>query len=304
MSLRARQAGLAVAFLAPAFLLVGAFLYYPIIQTFIYSFFDLRATTDLTPDRFVRFRNYADVFSDREFWGSLRFTAYFTVVAIMTEFAVGMGLALASYSVPKPLRWAVRALIVIPWAVPPVGQASMGKWLYNTDVGLFGAVLTDLGLGERPPPFLTNAPLAVHSVIAAHAWKGASITAVFLMGGLALIPVALTEAARIDGANAWTRFTRITLPLLRPTILAALLFRTVDALRSFDIVYGLTGGGPGNATEILSAFVYRYYFGFALFGLGSAYAVVTFLIVMAAGSLTIWRLRASGAFQRGQYGGA
>jgi multiple sugar transport system permease protein len=298
MTLRRRETLLALAFLLPSFVMIGAFLYYPILQTLLYSFFDLQFTTTVTADRFIGLRNYSDVFTDAEFWGSLRFTLYFTGLAVLIEFIIGMGLALASYQVPKSLRWLVRALVVVPWAVPPVVQASMWKWLYNSDVGLFGVVLVDLGLLAEPPQFLTQATLAVHSVIVAHAWKGSSITAIFLMGGLAVISQTLYEAARIDGANGWTRFTRITLPLLTPTILAALLFRTIDALRSFDIVYGLTGGGPGNATEILSAFVYRYYFSFTLFGLGSAYAVVTFVLVMAVSSVYLWRLRANVSFRR------
>lgn len=298
MTLRTRETLLALIFLLPAFVLVGIFLYYPIIQTVVNSFFELRYTTTLSADRFIGWRNYADVFRDGAFWRSMGFTLYFTVMAVGLEFVVGMGLALASYQVPKPLRWLIRALIVLPWAVPPVIQATMWKWFLNSEVGLLGVILTDLGLVASPPLFLSRGWLAVHSVIIAHAWKGAAITAVFLMGGLAVIPQHLYDAARIDGAGRWTRFVRITLPLLVPTSLAALLFRTIDALRAFDLIYGLTGGGPGNATEILSAFVYEYYFGFALFGLGSAYAVITFLIVMLFSSVYLWRLRANLQWQQ------
>lgn len=297
MSLQTRRTLLAVVFLTPAFLMVGVFLYYPIVGTIRYSFYDLPYTTTPSREAFIGLLNYRDVLSDGEFWGSLRFTLYFTGFAVALEFIVGMGLALGTNAVPKPLRPVTRALVILPWAVPPVIQASMWRWLYNADVGLFGAILVDLGLTDSSPLFLSRAGLAVHSVIVAHAWKGAAITAVFFMGGLAVIPRHLYEAARIDGAGPLTRFFRVTLPLMVPTVLAALLFRTIDALRAFDIIYGLTGGGPGTATEILSAFVYRYYFGFARFGLGSAYAVVTFVIVMAVSGVYLWRLRQSVAFE-------
>jgi ABC-type sugar transport system permease subunit len=209
------------------------------------------------------------------------------VASVFLEFWIGLGLALLTFWVARPLRGLLRAIIIIPWAIPQIIQASMWKWMFNTDVGLIGDILVRLGLVERLPLFLVDPALAMASIVLAYVWKGAAITAIFLMGGLALVPQDLHEAATIDGAGSWRRFWAITFPLLMPTVLVTLLFRTMDALRVFDLVYGLTGGGPGTSTETLSSFAYKFYFTFVRFGQGSAYAVVTFALVVAVSIIYI-----------------
>jgi ABC-type sugar transport system permease subunit len=285
--MRARESTLAVLFLIPAFIALGIFLYYPIAQTFIYSLYNLRYTTELTPEAFYGLNNYLNVLNSGPFWSSLGFTLYFTVMAVFFEFWLGFAFALATFRVVPALRGALRAIIIIPWAIPPIIHAALFRWLYNTDVGLFGSILVNLGLVESPPLFLGSPSLAIHSVIFAYVWKSAAITSIFLMGGLALIPKQLEDAAKVDGARRWMRFRRITLPLMLPTILVTLLFRSIDALRVFDIIYGLTGGGPGTTTEVLSSFAYRFYFSFNQYGAGSAYAIVTFFLVMAVSMVYI-----------------
>ena len=174
----------------------------------------------------------------------------------------------------------------------------MWKWLFNSDVGLIGDLLVKLGLVERPPLFLVEPTLAMASIVLAYVWKGAAITAIFLMGGLALVPTDLHEAATIDGAGSWRRFWAITFPLITPTILVTLLFRTMDALRVFDLVVGLTGGGPGATTETLSSFAYKFYFKFVEFGQGSAYAMVTYGLVVAVSIIYISRVQANFQFRK------
>jgi ABC-type sugar transport system permease subunit len=288
--MRLREPALAFLFLVPAFLALAIFLIYPIAQTGLFSLFELNYTTDWRAAPFAGLGNYADVLTSREFWGSLRFTLYFTVVSVALEFVLGLTMALATFWVVAGLRGILRAIIIVPWAIPAIIQASMWKWLYNSDVGLIGDLVVRLGLAERSPLFLGDPVLAVHSVILAYVWKGASITAIFLMGGLAMVPQHLYDAAKVDGARAWLRLRRITLPLIAPTIFVTLLFRTMDALRVFDLVYGLTGGGPGTTTDTLSSFAYKFYFKFVQFGAGSAYAVVVFLMVMAVSALYIYRI--------------
>jgi ABC-type sugar transport system permease subunit len=288
--MRQRETTIALIFLAPAFLALGVFLFYPIVQTGIYSLFDLEYSTRWREATFVGLANYGDVLASREFWGSMRFTALFAVAAVTLEFVLGLSMALASFWVVRPLRGVLRAIIVLPWAIPAIIQASMWRWLFNSDVGLLGHLAVALGLAEQPPLFLADPTLAVGSVILAYVWKGASISAIFLMGGLAMVPQHLYDAAKMDGARAWLRLRRITLPLILPTILVTLLFRTLDALRVFDIVYGLTGGGPGVTTDTLSSFAYKFYFTFVQFGRGSAYAIITFLLVTALSLLYIRRI--------------
>jgi ABC-type sugar transport system permease subunit len=288
--MRLRESTIALLFLAPAFLALAVFLFYPIVQTAIYSLFDLEYSTRWREAPFVGLANYREVLASREFWGSIRFTAFFTVAAVSLEFVLGLSMALATFWVARPLRGILRAIIILPWAIPAIIQASIWRWLFNSDVGLLGWLAVSLGLVEQPPLFLADPTLAVGSVILAYVWKGASITAIFLMGGLAMVPQHLDDAAKMDGARAWMRLRRITLPLIMPTILVTLLFRTLDALRVFDIVYGLTGGGPGTTTETLSSFAYKYYFTFVQFGRGSAYAIITFLLVMTLSLLYIRRI--------------
>jgi len=297
MKFELREQTIAALFLVPAAIGLLVFYYYPIGYTFVLSAFDLNHTTDLTRDAFVGLSNYAKVFSSGPFWGSIRFTLFFTFVSVCLELSLGMVLALASYWVWPRLTGLLRVIIIIPWAIPPIIQASIWKWLYNADVGLIGDLVVRLGLADRPPLFLADPTLAQWSVIVAFVWKGAAFAAIFLMGGLALVPQELHDAAKVDGARAWRRFWTITIPMLMPTILVVLLFQTIDGIRVFDIVYGLTGGGPGTATDTLSSFAYKYYFKFVQYGIGSAYAVVTFILVLVASLIYVRRVQAHFRFK-------
>jgi ABC-type sugar transport system permease subunit len=292
-----REPAIAVLFLIPAFIGLMIFLYYPIAQTVIYSFYDLDHTTKWLEEQFIWFDNYRDVFRSEQFWLSLRFTLLFSITSVFLQFWIGMGMALATFWVLPRLRGVLRAIIIIPWAIPQIIQASMWKWLYNTDVGLIGDLLVRTGLLDKPPLFLADPQLAMISVIVAHVWKASAITSIFLMAGLAMVPDHLHDAAKVDGARAWMRFWHITLPMMMPTILVTLLFRTMDALRTFDIIYGLTGGGPGTTTDVLSSFAYKYYFGFVRYGAGSAYAMVTFVLVMALSLFYMKRIQPHLAFR-------
>ncbi len=281
----------------PAVLGLVIFNYYPIVQSFVYSFFDLEFTTDWLNAPFIGFRNYAVVMASDQFWYTFLFTAGFTLVAVTLDLSLGMAFALATFYVPGKMRGLLRAIIIVPWAIPKVIQASMWRWMLNTDVGPIGDVLVRIGLVSEPPLFLMDRYLAMGSVVAAYTWKGASIAAFFLMGGLALIPREVTESAIVDGANAVRRFFSITLPIIMPTVFVALLYRSQDALRVFDVVYTLTGGGPGNSTDTLSSFAYNAYFRFAQFGRASTYAVVTFILVALVGTFYISRVRRNFSFR-------
>ena len=267
-------------FLAPSLAAIAVFHLYPIVQTVVSSTFALEATTRISLDNYVGLGNYIDVLGDPNFLNALTFTLSFTAAAVILDLTIGLLLALASRYVGKRLQPLVRIMIIIPWAIPPVIQASMWRWLLNSDVGVIGRIVVALGISDQSPAFLSNPYLAVFSVIAAYVWKGSSITAIFFMGGLAAVPGEYTESAMIDGAGPLRRLFAITLPIISPTIFVTLLFRTRDALRVFDIVHGLTSGGPGTATETLSSMAYRYYFSFRQFGLGSAFAVITFVLVL------------------------
>lgn len=267
-------------FLLPAFLGVIALYYYPIMQTFIYSLHSMKYTSDWLASPFIGLANYKTAFQSQNFQQAFGFTAYFTVGTVLFSFLIGLGMALATYWIKGQLSQVVRAVIVIPWAVPMILVASIWQWLLNSDVGPL-ALLRQWGWIESVPVFLSDPTLAVYSVIFADAWKWSPLVAIFLIGALSAIPEELYDSAKVDGAGAFRRFISITLPMIAPTIFVVLMFRAMEALRTFDIVYGMTGGGPGTVTETLSTFAYKYYFSYSDFGIGSAYAMVIFLIIFA-----------------------
>jgi multiple sugar transport system permease protein len=297
MKIRLREPTLAVLFIIPALISVALFLYYPLLQTLVYSFFDLHRTVDWLHRPFVGIANYKAVLRSEAFRDSFLFTAYFSVVAVAIELALGLGMATATFSVAQRLRGILRAVLVVPWAIPPIVSAMLWKWLLHADAGLFPFLLKVTGLVQNPPPFLTTPTLAIHSIILADVWKNSSIMAILLLGGLAAIPQDIYDAAKVDGARAWFRFRRVTLPMLLPTVLVTLLFRTLEALRMFELSYGLTGGGPGTTTDTLSTFAYKYYFTYTRYGLGSSYAMVIFAFVLAIAVLYVSRVRGNLRFK-------
>ena len=276
-------------FLLPAFLGVIALYYYPITQTLLYSLHSMKFSSSWVESPFVWLQNYKAAFSSDNFRHAFGFTAYFTFGTVTLCFLIGLGMALSAYWIRGRLRNIVRAIIVIPWAVPMIITAAIWRWTLNSDVGPF-AVLRQWGLIEEVPVFLSNPWMAMHSVILADAWKWSPLVAIFLIGALATIPQEMYDAAKVDGAGAFMRFRTITLPMIAPTILVALMFRSMEALRVFDMVYGMTGGGPGTATETLSTFAYKFYFSYSKFGMGSAYAMVVFIIIMGLSFIYVNRI--------------
>lgn len=267
----------------PAFLAVAVFYYLPLLQNAVFSLFDLEFSTELTVQAFVGLQQYLRAVSDPQLVQVLMFTLGFTTVVVFLDLCIGMLLAQASFAVHPKTRWLLRSMILVPWAIPPVIQAAMWRWLLNSDVGPIADLLVRMGIVQEAPLFLAEAVPAMASLALVYSWKGASIAAFFFMGGLAMIPFEYHEAAKIDGAGSIRRFFRITMPLLMPTVFVALLYRSQDALRVFDIVYGLTGGGPGTATDTLSTFAYTAFFRYAQYGRASAYSILTFLLVALLG---------------------
>lgn len=294
---RLTEPGMAVLFIIPALIFVTLFMYYPILQTFIYSFFSLHRTADWLNAQFVGLQNYIAVMKSEAFRGAFGFTLYYTVMTVFFELAIGLGMAIATFSVHPRLRGILRAVLVVPWAIPPIVSAMLWRWLFHADAGIFGYLLMATGLVSKPPAFLTNPTLAIHSIIVASVWKNASMMGILLLAGLASIPQDIYDAAKVDGARTWFRFRRVTLPLLLPTILVTVLFRSLWALRMFEESYGLTGGGPGTTTDTLSTFAYKYFFTYARFGVGSAYAIVIFLMVVMVAIVYVNRVKGNLRFK-------
>jgi multiple sugar transport system permease protein len=232
-------------------------------------------------DRFVGLAHYGFLAGDPRFWNAARVTLTFTVVSVALEVALGVAVALALGQQRRGRRLAV-ALLLLPWALPSVVVGRTFEWLYHPSAGLVNFLL-----GGRAVNWLGEPALALPALIAADVWRTMPFVALLCYARVLTIPVEVYEAARVDGAGRVATLREITLPLLRRVLLIAVLFRTLDALRAFDLMFVLTGGGPANTTETLTVYAYRSLFQTLQLGFGAAVGVVVFLLVMlvAAGYL-------------------
>jgi len=232
----------------------------------------------LIEPNFVGFAHYTRFLHEPRLWMALWNTTVFTVVSVSLELVLGLGIALLINRSFKG-RGLVRAAVLIPWAIPTVISALMWKFLYDGQNGIVAKLFAEIGIIDNMATLLTTKWGAMFAVIFADVWKTTPFMALLLLAGLQTIPQSLYEAAEVDGASRIQQFFRITLPLLKPTILVALLFRTLDAFRVFDLIYVLTGGGPANSTETISIYAYKTMFAQLNFGAGSALSVIVFLCV-------------------------
>ncbi|WP_343063244.1 sugar ABC transporter permease [Halobacillus locisalis] len=235
---------------------------------------------------FIGVSHYANNLTDVRLWRSLGNTFVFTFVSVGFELVLGMAIALL---INKAFfgRGLVRASILIPWAIPTAVSAMMWKYLYDGQNGIIAKFFAEIGIIENMSVLLTTPVGAMASVILTDVWKTTPYMALLLLAGLQTIPSSLYEAASIDGASKWKQFINITLPLIKSSILVALLFRTLDAFRVFDLIYVLTGGGPANSTEVISLLAYKVMFQQTNFGEGSALAVIVFICVAIISSIYI-----------------
>lgn len=227
---------------------------------------------------FVGIDNYKKYFQDKRMWLSLGNTTFFTVVSVFFELILGMLIALLINRAFKG-RGLIRASVLIPWAVPTAVAAMMWGFLYDGQSGIVAHYLEVLHIIPGASWLLSTGGGGLFSVILADVWKTTPYMALLLLAGLQTIPNALYEASSVDGSNKWQQFFKITLPLLKSSILVALLFRTLDAFRVFDLIYVLTGGGPANSTESISVYAYKILFAQQNFGEGSTLSVIVFLCV-------------------------
>jgi multiple sugar transport system permease protein len=275
--MRGRESG--YRYVTPALGLLGGVALFPLLYVIYLSFHRRLLIFDIS--KFVYLENYRFLLQDDRFWNALQNTAYFTAVSVSAQLLLGLGIALLLNRSFRAKDW-VRALILVPWVIPTVVSARMWEWIYNPEFGIFNFLL-----GAKIN-WLGTPGLALHAAIFADVWKTTPFVVVLLLAGLQIIPREIYQAARVDGAGSWAAFRRITLPLLMPVLLVALVFRMLDAWRVFDVIYVLTGGGPANTTETLSLYAYKMLFQTLQFGYGSALSVVTFL---SAGGITVFFLK-------------
>jgi multiple sugar transport system permease protein len=275
-------------FVMPALAIIAIFALYPVVNSLIISLLHL----DLHRPgmRFAGLANYRAVFDDPRAGLAFYHTFLFTVATVALELVFGMLLALF---LQKQFRGvgAARALAMVPWAMPSVVAALLWRWIFNDEFGLLNVLLMQSGISKAPLSFLSSPFYSSVAIIACEVWKTTPFMAILLLAGLQLIPNELYESALVDGAGVWQRFRYVTLPLVKPALLIALLFRTMDALRIFDTVYILTGGGPGNSTETISLYTYKTMFSYLDMGLGAAMAMLMFVTVAAVSLLYLTVLR-------------
>jgi ABC-type sugar transport system permease subunit len=265
----------------PTILFIAGIAIYPILSAIWLSFHHIQLQFPQLGQPFVGLQNYVDLAHELRFWRSLFVTCVFSSVTVFFELVLGMILALILH---KQFfgRGLVRSAVLVPWAFTTVVSALMWQYMYDPNYGIINKMLMEAGWmsATEPVVWLGNKSTALPAVILADIWKTTPFMALLLLAGLQTIPEDVYEAARIDGAGPVGQFFYVTLPLLKSTILVALLFRTLDAFRVFDLIFVLTQGGPGNATESLSYLAYIKLFREFDFGMGSALSVVTFLCVL------------------------
>jgi len=264
----------------PAVLVLLLVYAYPIIWAFVSSLFTENLSTNLTKE-FSGFDNYVRLALDGRFWNSMWNTAVFTVVSLVVELVLGLGIALTLDQAFRG-RGIVRTIAILPWALPTALIALAWRWIFNGQFGVWNDMLLNwFHIIQEPISWLGDPVWAMVAVIAADVWKTTSFVAILLLAGLQSIPQDLYEAHAIDGASPWQSFRQITLPLIMPQILIAMLFRFALAFGIFDLVLVMTGGGPGGATEMVSLYIYDTVMRYLDFGYGAALVVVTFLILIA-----------------------
>ncbi|MER3537028.1 MAG: ABC transporter permease [Thermus sp.] len=272
-----RRTRLAWALVLPTLLVVLLVAGYPLAQVFYWSFYKVDIAFVEKP-KFIGFENYLYLLRDPEFRLALWNTLRFTVVSVGLETLLGLAIALVIHSNFRG-RGLVRTAILIPWAIPTVVSAQMWKWMLNDVYGVVNVLGVKLGLLSQKMAFLARPDLLLPSIIAVDVWKTTPFMALLLLAGLQLIPEELYEAASIDGPSRWQQFWTITLPLLTPALAVALIFRTLDALRVFDVIFVMAGVNP--STKSLAIYNRQTLIDFQDLGYGSAVSVAILLLIFA-----------------------
>ncbi|QWW71502.1 carbohydrate ABC transporter permease [Rhizobium sp. WYJ-E13] len=265
--------------LVPALAIYAIFALYPMLNVVIISF---QKWNGLDPQRpFVGLANYSAIFTrDPVFWVAFKNTVIWTLMSLIFPPLVGLLLAL---SLNQKIfgRNGLRAIFYLPVIIAPIAVATMWKWMYDPFFGLFSQILTSWGMQTWIKDWLGNKDIALYSVFIAYLWQTVGFSMVLFLAGLQNVSQTLVEAARIDGAGRWAVFKHVTLPALRPTITIVLVLSIISSLKAFDIVYGLTGGGPAQSTQMLALWAFTQAMQIFDFGRGAAISVVLLLITMA-----------------------
>lgn len=269
-------------FVVPAAVVVVAVIVFPWLFTLYVSAFDWRLGGER---RFVGLANYQALFADARFGAAVLRTLAYTWLAVLFPIILGVAAALAFHR-KFPLRGLARTIFILPMMATPVAVALVWTMMFHPQLGVLNWLLTSVGL--PPSLWVYSTATVIPTLVLVEVWHWTPLVMLLVLGGLASLPVDPYEAAKIDGATPWQAFRHITLPLLAPFIVVALIIRTIDALKAFDTIYVITQGGPGQASETINIFLYLQAFAFYNVGYASAVVVVFFAIIMVLAALLLW----------------
>jgi multiple sugar transport system permease protein len=275
---------------APALVVTGLFAFYPVIVSFWLSLHHIFVGIPSLGRNFVGFDNYQALLNDPTAQQAFLVTLGYVLLSTAIELLCGLGIALVIHEQFRG-RGLVRAAILVPWAIPTVVASQLWRYIFNDQYGFANLLLYGDRIADYVP-WLAYPGFAFGAIVLADVWKTSCFAALLILAGLQVISDDLYEAALVDGATRWQRFRHITLPLLKPALLLALLFRTMDAFRVFDLVFVMTQGGPGDATQVLQFYGYQTLFTEGRLGYGSAISVVVFLTILG---ISLLYLRAVGS---------
>jgi multiple sugar transport system permease protein len=276
------ERALGLVMLAPMLLVLVLVIGYPLVDSFWLSLHRANLANPEQGQPFVGLGNYLYAFGQPDFWYSVQRTLYFTVLSVALELVLGIVFAVLLNERFRG-NLGARLAMIFPWALLTVSNGVLWAWILNPTYGVANALLLQLGLLDTPKSWLSDTFWTMNVIIVADAWKTVPNMTLLLLAGLQPISADLYEAADVDGATRWQKFTGITLPLLRPVILVAVALRTIGAFKVFDIIYVLTGnGGPANSTKVIAFYDYDQAFHYLFFGYGAAisWLITAFMLVM------------------------
>ena len=260
----------------PALLVLLAVMVYPIVRSLVLSFQHAELAGGGLTTTFAGVENYRQLLSDETFLLAVRHSAFFTVAEVAVVLGLALGTALLLHH-PLGRSPFFRTILLIPWAIAPVANAVLWKWIYHANYGVLNATLEGLRLIDRPINWLGDPQLALRMLLLADIWKSVPFIALLLLAGLQNIPAYLYKAAQLDGASIWQQFRFVTLPALRTPLTLAMVLQTIWSFKVFDLLFVLTKAGPADATLLLNFLAYRVSFNFLDFSYGAAIANVIFL---------------------------
>jgi multiple sugar transport system permease protein len=269
-------------FVLPALIVVAAVIVFPWVFTLWMS---VHRWTLGQSQSFVGFENYLKLATDRRFWESLVNTIYYTGLSVVAPVILGVAAALV-FDANFRLRGVLRAIFVMPMMATPVAVALVWTMMFHPQLGVLNYLLSLVGIPAQE--WIFNRHTVIPSLVAVETWQWTPLVMLIVLGGLASMPRDPFESAEIDGASGWQKFVYLTLPMVAPFIMIAVIIRSIDAIKSFDIIYAMTQGGPGTASETINIYLYNTAFAYYDIGYGSAMVAVFFVIIIALSLILLW----------------